>query len=103
MGLAALSATARPSETGQHQTLTKLAEAANCRRAEGAAGKGVMARAYGVGGNALRHLHRGVQEAGIYQTSWDGRDKRGRTEGSGVYFCRLRAGEQVRRRMRYLR
>lgn len=55
-------------------------------------------------GQALRHLQRGVQEAGIYQVTWDGRDAQGRTVASGVYFCRLRAGDQVQvRRMLYLR
>jgi len=32
---------------------------------------------------------------GSYLRSWDGRDNRGRAQSSGIYFARLRMGEQV--------
>jgi hypothetical protein len=55
-------------------------------------------------GQRIRVLADGVQEEGIYQVSWDGGDQEGRPVASGVYFCRLKAGEQVQvRRMLLLR
>ena len=35
------------------------------------------------------------QEPGAYQVSWDGKDQAGNMVSSGVYFCRLQAGEFV--------
>jgi flagellar hook assembly protein FlgD len=31
--------------------------------------------------------------AGVHTYTWDGRDDQGREVASGVYFCRLQAGE----------
>jgi hypothetical protein len=38
---------------------------------------------------------RGLLAAGAGETGWDGTDDAGRALPSGVYFCRLRAGEEV--------
>lgn len=47
-------------------------------------------------GRLLRSLLSGVhREAGRHELNWNGRDGAGRELGSGVYFTRLRVGEQV--------
>jgi len=48
---------------------------------------------YDQSGRMVRTLASGPAQAGSYTTAWDGRDQYGRPAGSGVYFCRLRAGE----------
>jgi hypothetical protein len=54
---------------------------------------------YNIAGQPVRKLVRAEQQAGYYQVSWEGRDKEGRSVGSGVYLVRLIAGsyEQTRR------
>ncbi len=50
---------------------------------------------YGANGALVRTLRRGGFEAGLQRAVWDGRDNRGATVPSGIYFYRLRAaGEQ---------
>jgi hypothetical protein len=43
-------------------------------------------------------LHDGHDEAGEHVLHWDGTTRTGRKAASGVYFCRLRAGESTRTR-----
>jgi flagellar hook assembly protein FlgD len=38
-------------------------------------------------------LRDGTRSAGLHRVTWDGRDSRGNTVASGVYFYRLDAGE----------
>ena len=59
---------------------------------------------YAANGVPVRTLHVGPQPAGIYTSRgraayWDGRNDRGESVGSGVYFCELRtpSSVQVRR------
>lgn len=47
-------------------------------------------------GRQVRTLVRSVQERGSHTEIWDGRDEQGQPALSGVYFCRLRAGDQTR-------
>jgi hypothetical protein len=47
---------------------------------------------YDAAGHIVRRLVDDVQSAGGHTTAWDGRDGRGVAVASGVYFCRLRAG-----------
>jgi len=64
----------------------------------------VQLEIYNLQGQRVRTLVDQVGEAGFHQISWDGADELGREAASGVYFCRLRAGDQFRvRRMLYLR
>ena len=51
---------------------------------------------YNVLGQPVRTLVDGVQAAGAYQVSWDGRDHRGARVANGVYLYRLRAGTVAR-------
>jgi hypothetical protein len=48
---------------------------------------------YDQSGRAVRTLVSGLTRAGSYTAAWDGRDEYGRLARSGVYFCRLQAGE----------
>ncbi|MCX6841491.1 MAG: T9SS type A sorting domain-containing protein [candidate division WOR-3 bacterium] len=48
---------------------------------------------YDQSGRVVRTLASGQVQAGSYAAAWDGRDQYGRPTGSGVYFCRLQAGE----------
>jgi hypothetical protein len=51
-----------------------------------------MLEVYDVTGRHVRTLLRGNVAAGQHTVQWDGRDDRGFSVGSGVYFYRLRAG-----------
>jgi hypothetical protein len=48
---------------------------------------------YNVLGQRVRTLAQGVQTTGAYHVIWDGKDGRGNMMSSGVYLCRLKAGE----------
>ena len=55
---------------------------------------------YDVAGREVRTLMRESLSAGPHEAVWDGRDDRGHSLGSGVYWCRLRAaGYESARRM----
>jgi hypothetical protein len=47
---------------------------------------------YDANGALIRTLVDEVRSAGVNDVSWDGRDARGNTMSSGVYFCRMTAG-----------
>ncbi|MBN1827246.1 MAG: M20/M25/M40 family metallo-hydrolase [Candidatus Eisenbacteria bacterium] len=49
---------------------------------------------YDVNGRLVRALVRGARDAGDRETVWDGRNDRGEPVASGVYLCRLRAGDR---------
>ena len=48
---------------------------------------------YDTAGRQVRVLVDEVRSAGRHEVRWDGRADSGRTLGSGVYFCRLQAGD----------
>ena len=50
---------------------------------------------YDARGKRVRQLVDGVYGFGKVDVSWDGTNDRGESVGSGVYFCRLRAGKDV--------
>jgi len=49
---------------------------------------------YDVDGRQVRRLADGWQDAGRYSLSWDGRDMKGRTCPTGVYFCSLKTEDR---------
>jgi hypothetical protein len=51
---------------------------------------------YDVKGRQLRSLFDGFQRAGLREVIWDGRDERGRSLVSGIYFARLQCGDRDR-------
>ncbi len=51
----------------------------------------VALRVYNVAGQLVRVLVDGPGEAGYHTAVWDGRDDRGESVSSGVYFCRMEA------------
>lgn len=48
---------------------------------------------YDVSGRLIKTLVDGFQRSNNYKVSWDGKNNRGVTVGSGVYFYRMKAGE----------
>jgi flagellar hook assembly protein FlgD len=50
---------------------------------------------YVVRGALVRELVDETVAAGIHRVAWDGRDGRGRSVGSGIYFCCLEGGEST--------
>ncbi|HOX25777.1 MAG TPA: FlgD immunoglobulin-like domain containing protein [Candidatus Krumholzibacteria bacterium] len=56
----------------------------------------VVLRIYDVQGRLVRTLWTGDLPAGEQEVFWNGRDDKGRTVASGVYFCSLRAGRESR-------
>jgi hypothetical protein len=48
---------------------------------------------YNILGEKVVTLTEGARTAGVHSVTWDGRDSRGITVASGVYFYRLDAGE----------
>lgn len=50
---------------------------------------------YSTAGTLVRSLRSGVQDAGCYRESWDGRDENGRLVKAGVYLIRIDAGVSV--------
>ena len=48
---------------------------------------------YNIKGQLVRTLVDEPKQAGTYEVTWDGRDAAGDQVASGVYFCRLRAGD----------
>jgi hypothetical protein len=50
---------------------------------------------YDLAGRRVRTLRSGVLGAGAHEATWRGVDERGRIVGSGVYLCRIRAGEHA--------
>lgn len=48
---------------------------------------------YNLKGNTIRQLASGYREPGNYNVTWNGRDEKGRSVNSGVYFYKLQAGK----------
>ncbi len=53
-------------------------------------------RVYGIQGRLVREVFNGVRSAGDHVEIWDGRDRRGREVGTGLYFFRLDYSGQTR-------
>ncbi len=56
----------------------------------------VSLKIYDVSGKLVRTLVQNLVESGNRRTQWNGRDDRGRTVASGVYYARLRILNQVK-------
>jgi len=56
----------------------------------------VSLRVYDVSGRLVRVLADEVREAGSYEVVWDGTNDGGRKTVSGIYFCRMEAGDYER-------
>jgi hypothetical protein len=63
----------------------------------GSVGEAVDVRVYNLAGRMVRTLATGAQAPGRYVLHWDGRDDRGASVRSGIYFVRARVGAQTRR------
>lgn len=62
----------------------------------------VNLRVFDASGRLVRNLVSAGLPKGIHAVDWDGRDDRGASVASGVYFCELRAGSHVDRRQMVL-
>jgi Tol biopolymer transport system component len=56
----------------------------------------VVVEVFDVVGQRVKVLVSGVRSAGDHEVAWDGRDEAGGSVSSGVYFYRLRAGDEWR-------
>ncbi len=54
----------------------------------------VSIKIHNILGQVVRTLVNEAQSAGFYTVVWNGRDEQGRELSSGIYYCRLTAGEQ---------
>jgi flagellar hook assembly protein FlgD len=48
---------------------------------------------YDISGRLVAEVDDGYREAGLQEIAWDGRDANGEEVASGIYLCRLDAGE----------
>jgi hypothetical protein len=55
----------------------------------------VTLRIYNALGQEVRTLINELQDAGVYNAPWDGKDKNGRQLSTGLYLFRLEAGDFV--------
>jgi len=53
----------------------------------------VAIRVYDVRGAHVRDLYVGSRQPGIYEVSWNATNEGGQPVASGIYFCRLTAGQ----------
>jgi hypothetical protein len=53
----------------------------------------VNIRIYNVTGQLVRELTAGHHQAGSYQVHWNGHNNKGQLVPSGIYFCRMTAGQ----------
>ncbi|MCC7261625.1 MAG: T9SS type A sorting domain-containing protein [Candidatus Latescibacteria bacterium] len=58
-------------------------------------GTQVAVEIYDLLGQRVRTLVQEPMKPGYYRAEWDGLDQGGQSVGSGVYFCRVRVGDQV--------
>ncbi len=56
----------------------------------------VSLRVYDVSGRLVRILVDEIRDAGSYEAVWDGTNDEGRSTTSGIYFCRMEAGDYER-------
>lgn len=73
-----------------------FSESASVRYALPASGTAELG-IYDIAGREVRKLVNGRADAGQYTAEWDGRDENGNGVPSGVYFARLRSGNEERR------
>ncbi|TFH65256.1 MAG: T9SS type A sorting domain-containing protein [Candidatus Zixiibacteriota bacterium] len=53
---------------------------------------------FNVLGQEVKTLESGMQSAGTYETTWDGTNQAGQEVASGIYFYRIKAGENIETR-----
>jgi hypothetical protein len=64
----------------------------------------VSLKVYNILGQEVKTLVEKDQAPGYYSVKWDGRDSMGEEMTSGIYFCRLQAGDFVEtKRMLFLK
>jgi FG-GAP-like repeat/FlgD Ig-like domain len=82
-----------PVRTSLHQNRPNPFNPVTIIRYEIAEAVPVAIRVYDVSGARVRDLYLGDRQPGIYEVSWDATNDAGEPVGSGIYFCRLAAGQ----------
>jgi hypothetical protein len=54
----------------------------------------ISIKIYDVTGRLIKTLIDGQKEPGVYTIVWNGEDESGKKVGTGVYFCKFKAGEK---------
>jgi flagellar hook assembly protein FlgD len=54
----------------------------------------ISIKIYDIVGRLIKTLIDGPKEPGVYTIVWNGEDESGKEVGTGVYFCRFKAGEK---------
>lgn len=55
----------------------------------------VLVEIYSIDGRRVTGLQNGVMDAGSHSLVWQGSDDAGQRVGSGLYFCRIKAGDRI--------
>jgi len=55
----------------------------------------IVVEVFNARGQVVRTLAAGHHDSGLHRLTWDGRDTQGRHSASGVYFVRVRAGQDI--------
>ncbi len=58
----------------------------------------VAIRVYDVSGARVRDLYVGNRQPGAYEVTWNATDDAGHPVASGIYFCRMTAGQMTETR-----
>lgn len=53
----------------------------------------VILNIYDIAGRWIKNLHTGIQSAGFFSVTWDGRNENGELVGTGAYFYQLKVGD----------
>jgi hypothetical protein len=51
---------------------------------------------YNVKGQKVKNMTKATLDKGIHNLKWDGKDDQGTSTGTGIYFCRIKAGHMSR-------
>lgn len=81
-----------------HQNVPNPFNPSTAIRYDLAAPARVQVQVYDLAGHLIDTLEAGDEPAGRHELNWQGRDDEGRTVAAGVYFYRLRAGDEVQTR-----
>ena len=55
--------------------------------------KWVTLKVYNIQGISICTLESGIKDPGLHSVTWDGSDTRGNKVPSGIYLCRMKAGD----------
>jgi hypothetical protein len=89
---------ALPTRTRLRQNYPNPFNPSTIIRYEIATASDVSLLVFDASGARVRELYRGPRRRGVYEVAWDAKNDAGRTVASGIYFCRLEAGDTIETR-----